>query len=305
MKLIKLIVCLLVFSSSAKASSFEWFNDKPIYREPYAYVRTPDSGVTLNSSEYLEQQVGYIEVSLGKNVPIVTMKSYLFGQPLILQTGLAGGMWLTLGYKDGAFPLLTEDFFISAPLEFKLGRFSGAIKFNHISAHQGDGLDGVLEDKLSKNDKSDLDQAEDILQDIADDDDVGIVLQEPFSYSRDFFSGHIAFDGRMGLLNTRVYAHGGYAHKIIPKVLNRWFLGSGFEALYPSGIFSPYYAQDITWNGDTDSADLSLELGSVLVSDETKYYTLRVAFTAYIGNDRRGQLIKNRMKQFGFGFFIY
>ena len=80
---------------------------------------------------------------------------------------------------------------------------------------------------------------------------------------------------------------------------------SGVELIYTADTFAPYYAQDITWHDDTNSVDLSAELGVIVLSSETKYYSLRFAFTGYIGVDRRGQLMDNRLKQFGFGFFIY
>lgn len=302
--LVAIVFCLI--STNVKAASVSYFDAKPLYRDPFANVRSPDTGVTINTSKYLGEKVGYLEASLGKNIPIITAQfGEVFKRDFQMQFGLAAGFWGTLGYDDGAFPLLTEDFLLSVPLSFRWGNFSGAVKFNHISAHQGDGFDKLLEEKLSKQDQEDLETAENLLEDYTQNDEIGITLKEPLSYSRDFFSLHVAYDGKVGVFNNRIYAHAGYAHKMIPDTLNRWFVGSGFEAIYPSDKVAPYYAQDVTWNGDTDSVDLSSELGLIVLSSKTKHYTLRVAATTYIGTDRRGQLINHKMKQFGVGFFIY
>jgi len=313
--ILSLLLCSNAFAGTEPTPSgiekikidFTLFEIKPLYREPFAGPRSPDTGVTINTSRYKKQRIEYLEASIGKNVPIVTahIKSRHADEELTLQLGLAGGFWATLGYDEGAFPLLTEDFLISIPLEFKWGPISAAIKFNHISAHLGDGFEKLLEEDLSSEDQRDLDAAEDVLEDLSGNENIGITLMEPQTYSRDFMSFHAAYSYKVGIFDGRTYAHVGYVHKMIPDELERWFAGTGTEVIYPSGTIAPYCAQDVTWNGDTDSVDLSLELGVVVLSSETKYYTLRVAATGYIGRDRRGQMINNKLKQFGFGFFIY
>lgn len=300
-----LVLCTLLISTTAVASDWSVFDEKPLYKEPYAHVRSPDTGITINTSRYLGERVGYLEAAIGKNIPILSAQHQTrAGQKLRIQIGLAAGFWATLGYDDGAFPLLTQDFLISIPVELKYGNFSGAIKYNHISAHLGDGFNGLLEGKLSEDEQNDLDTAEDMVEDFTGDEDTGITLKEPFNYSRDFLSGHVAYDYKVGVFNNRSYAHIGYAHRMFPDNLGRWFFGSGFEAVHSSGIFAPYYAQDVTYNQDTDSVDLSSEFGAVILSDKTKHYTVRVAITMFVGYDRRGQLLGRKMKQFGMGFFI-
>ena len=165
-KIISIILALCIFTPfNSTAASFTFFT-KPLYEEPFAFPRTPDTSVSVNTSKYLDERVGYLEVSLGKDIPIVNMQMYdVINRSLIFQFGLAAGFWGTLGYNNGAFPLLTEDFLISAPLKFKWGNISGAVKFNHISAHQGDGFENLLEGKLSREDKEDLKRAEDLLED--------------------------------------------------------------------------------------------------------------------------------------------
>jgi hypothetical protein len=301
--LVSSLLSLLICSSAlANTVEFSFFDLKPLYREPFANLRSPDAGISLNTSRYKGQRIMYFEAAIGRNIPIVTshIKPELFDDEILVQLGLSAGFWATLGYDDGAFPLLTEDFIISIPLEFKYGNWTGAIKFNHISAHLGDGFDKLLKGKLSTSDQKDLDDVEDIVG-----ENVGIVLRKPVVYSRDFITLHAAYSYKIGKLNSRTYLHAGYAHKMMPEKLDRWFTGSGTEVVYPSKTLAPYYAQDVTWHGDTDSVDLSFEAGVIILSSETRYYTLRVGFTGYIGIDRRGQLVGNKLKQFGLGLFIY
>jgi len=287
------------------ASSASFFDEKMLYSEPLANPRTPDTGITVKKSRYLGQNVGYIDANLGKSIPIVTIDTIkIRGDTLQLQTGISAGFWATLGYNEGAFPLLTQDFLISIPIEFKWGNFSGAIKWNHISAHLGDGLEGLLEDNLSDRERRELEIAEEILEEFTGNEEAGIVLKEAFSYSRDFMSIHVAYESKMGIFDHRSYSHVGYAHKMFPNDLKRWFFGGGVEVVYPSEVFAPYFATDITYNQDTDSVDLSSELGAIIMSGKTKHHIFRIAFMSFIGYDRRGQLIGRKMKELGFGFTI-
>jgi len=146
----------------------------------------------------------------------------------------------------------------------------------------GDGLDGLLEDNLSENERRDLENAKGVLQNYTGNEDVGITLKDPFSYSRDFISLHVAYDSKIGIFDQRTYMHAGYAHKMIPDELKRWFFGSGVEAIYPSGTFAPYFAQDVTYNQDTDSVDLSTEIGAIILSDKTKHHIFRIIITSFI-----------------------
>lgn len=305
MKVVAFVVAFMV-PWVCGASSVSFFDEKPLYSEPLANPRSPDTGAMVKKSRYLGEDVGYLDVSLGKDIPIITIDTAnVRGKPLQIQFGLNGGFWATLGYDEGAFPLLTQDFLISVPLEFRWGKFSGAIKFNHISAHLGDGMDGLLEDKLSEKEKDDLDVAEEILEDYTGNEEIGIVLKEPFGYSRDFMSLHAAYESEMGVFEHRSYIHVGYAHKMIPDELKRWFFGGGVEAVYPSDKFAPYFATDVTYNQDTDSVDLSSELGAIIMSSQTKRHTFRIAFMSFIGYDRRGQMFGRKMKELGVGFTIH
>jgi hypothetical protein len=302
-----IVLCLsiLVTTNAYAGIEFSFLNDDPLYKEPLANIRSPDIGITLNTFKYRGQRVEFIEASLGRNIPIITT-SILPGQdwdnPLLLQLGMAVGSWITLGYDDGAFPLLTQDFLISIPLSFKYGGLSAAIKYNHISAHLGDGFDKLLEEELSNKEQKDLEMAEDLLESFAGNEEIGIILKEADAYSRDFISLHAAYDYKIGIFDSRMYIHGGYAHKMVPEELGKSFYGNGFEVLYKSDIISPYYAQDITWHEDTDNTDVSMELGVIFLPKNK--FIFRIAATGFIGKDRRGQLLGNKVKQFGIGLFV-
>ena len=76
------------------------------------------------------------------------------------------------------------------------------------------------------------------------------------------------------------------------------------ETKYKMEDASPYYAHDITYNQDMDSLDWSGQLGVLFLSSEDKLFESRMAFTGYIGSDRRGQFLGRKIKQFGIGLFI-
>ena len=281
---------------TALVSGVNFFGAAPLYEEPLANVRSPDTGMTMNTSRYLGDRVYYLEATIGKNVPVSTLTL----RDLSVQFSLQGGAWLILGYDDFAFPMLTQDFFFAFPLSFKLGQLSGAIKYNHISSHQGDGFDALMEEQLTKRERKEIE----FYERIAKQNGVDILLSEPVSYSRDFGSLHLAYDYNVDRAKVRSYVHVGYVHKMIPDNLKRWFVGAGTEVIYPLRIASPYYAHDTTYNQDMDSLDYSGELGVVFLTQEDSLFEFRIALTGYVGSDRRGQLVGRKLKQFGFGFFI-
>ncbi|KKM82769.1 hypothetical protein LCGC14_1316080, partial [marine sediment metagenome] len=216
------------------------------------------------------------------------------------QLGTEGSAWITLGYKDGAFPLLTEDFLLAVPLSFRHNKFSGALAFNHVSAHLGDGMTILLEDSLSDEDQREFD----LYDDLAEEEGMDLSLSDPEPYSRDFISLYLSYEYVVDGIEHRMYVHFGYAHKMIPDGLGRTFIGSGFEAKYSCKYFTPYYSQDITWNEDSDSVDYSYQLGAYILPDKDDMFTVRIATTGFIGYDRRGQLMDNKIKKFGLGLFI-
>ena len=296
MKFSILFLLIILFCSVAKATEFKFLKEPLIYTEPMANPRTPSMGISINTSHYLGQRVGYINGSLGKNFPLIAM----INEDFKLQLGIEAGTWITLGYDAGTFPLITQDFLFAFPISFRHKGFSGAFKFNHISAHLGDGYDRLLKKSLSNFEKEKLDEKERLL----DEDGLSIRLTDPKVYSRDFVSIHGAYEYNFGELYIKHHAQLGYAHKIIPENLGRWFIGGGIETKYKTNYFSPYYYQDITWNEDVDCVDYSGQLGGYIKESSDNLFNIRIAITGYYGSDRRGQMFGRKLSEIGIGFFI-
>ena len=277
------------------ASVVSLFNEQPLFTEPVAFPRSPETSISVDSAKYLGHRIGYINAAIGRDLPLVTLEGSGAQYQLVLQ----GGTWVSLGYKEGRFPLLTQDFYFSVGPQFRYGTLSGALKFNHISAHLGDGIDELIYETLTEEEKAQYDQAESFTgQDI--------LLVAPKSYSRDYESLQLAWEppGR-STLNTRdrLYLQVGYAHKMIPRHLGRWYIGVGDCLTYPGHHFDFFAANDVTWNQDVDSIDYSLRTG-ILLADPTGLFQVQIALTYYNGSDRRGQLVGRRLEQIGFGVFI-
>ncbi len=277
------MIAALVFAAVV-AGPLTFFDHKPLYENPLANPRSPESGLALRQSTFFGENVQYLEGMIGTVVPIVNYSN-------IWQLGLEGGSWMILGYDTGAFPLLTQDFYFSFPLYFRFYNFSGALKFNHISSHKGDGIDGLIKKKLTKEEKRKLTELEQY-------SNISINLIEPIAYSRDYFSIDLAYDRKFVKFNTKTYIKGGHIHKSIPRHLGRWFFGYGAEIKYKIA----FYAHDITYNQDTDSVDYSVQAGIMANSDSL--FECRLAITGYHGSDRRGQFLGRKLKQIGIGVYF-
>jgi hypothetical protein len=281
----------LALFGSIIVSAFTFFDTPPIYDNPLAYVRSPNTGLSINKTKYKGYPVKYLEGMIGHSMPLVTSTT----PNLQLQVGAEAGGWLVLGYDDGAFPMITQDFYFSFPLYFRHKKLSGAFKYNHISSHQGDGMD-ILIDKFTSKSKRDL------VDDIEEAADVDISLVPPLTYSRDYLSGELAYEYMIESVNAKSYIHVGHIHKIVPDKLDRWFVGNGLELRYEQKAIHPYFAQDVRYNQDTDSVDYSAQLGIITMGNAL--FETRLALTGYIGSDRHGQFLGNKLKQIGIGLFI-
>jgi hypothetical protein len=292
-----ILLLSLLFATTAQAET-RWLKDKPLYEEPLAYPRATGSYFFVSTSRYLNQRIAYLDAAIGKDMPIFTWETDEFA----LQTGVQASTWITLGYTgELSFPLLTQDFHFSIPLSARYKNLNGSIRFNHISAHKGDGIDDLVEEELSGSDKENFEQ----IEDIGERNGVNVSLVEPLPYSRDFFSGHLSYKFSVENLEYRHYVHAAYAHKMIPEELNRWLFGGGLEvAKKDCGSFTPFVAQDVTWNGDVDTVDWNFMLGTFFGKDDNNIFDIGAAASAYIGSDRRGQLLGRKMKQFSLGFFV-
>jgi len=298
MKYLALIALLLFPLAASAESEFRFFKDKPLYEAPLAYSRSSSTGLFFATSRYKGSRVLYLEGSIGREIPVVTW----YNNVAVLQLGIESTTWFTLGYPQDElyFPLLTQDFHFAIPASVQYKNLTVAIKYNHISAHQGDGFDDAAQESLSQEEKEEFEQKEKMGENAG----VDVSLTRAESYSRDYISLHFSHKYWHDGFRTRSYFHAGYAHKMVPDTLNRWFIGGGTETKRHMGKVTPFFAQDITWNGDTNSVDLSVKFGVIFAEDRNNLFNVGVAVRSFVGRDRRGQLIKRKkMKEFGIGIF--
>lgn len=268
-----------------------------IFLDPIAYPRTATTSFQLSTSKYWGQRIMYADASIGRDIPLYQFK--LLNDALLLQPNLDAATWFVLGKDGEQFPLLLQDFMVAGGIKFSYYGVFGFIKYNHISAHLGDGMDQLLEKELSAEDKQKYDEYERIAS--SQFEGGHISLLERVSYSRDFVSVLLGYNYDMWNFDARSYVHGGYANKMFPEELGKHFVGIGTELVYPTSL-KPYYAHDITWNGDVNSLDYSGQTGINLI-DMSKM-NIRIAASFYIGSDRRGQLVGRKLQQLSFGVII-
>lgn len=273
-----------IFLLSALAvSGISSLDDKPIYENPLAYVRSPECGLFLKASTYRGAKLKYLDAQIGRVVPIVHF------QQQDIQLGLEAATWAVLGYHKGAFPLITQDFLISVPLMFRFYSFSGAIKFSHISSHRGDGFDLLWDKTLTPEEKQKIEMVE---------RQEKISIMPPVqNYSRDFISGEIAQEIEFRSLKVKSYIQLAHIHKTIPHNLGRWFGGNGIELRYSNF----YLAEDIHYYQDTETFDFAVQTGWLVSGD---FAETRFCIIGYHGSDRRGQFLGRQMNELGIGIFI-
>ena len=252
--------------------NFGILDKMPVYENPIAYVRSPQSSINIFfSKEDFEKELTYLEGQIGKSIALITISpnKYMF-----FQLGLEASVWMSLGKVDDRFPLITQDFLMAAPIYFRIDDFSGAVKYNHISAHLGDG--SKIFDKRWR----------------------------PIVYSRDFISVDLAYDILIKGFLSKFYISCSYATTMYPDV-KRFSAGGGFETTYNNALyFVPYFAYDLRYNQDMDSFDHAGQIGFKMSNDKRSIFDVRLALIGYYGSDRRGQLIGHDVEQFGVGLIV-
>lgn len=289
-----LLVFLFLFPTKAVAG-LSFFDQELIYQNPVANVRSPLSSFFIKASKYRGENIYYLDAILGKEMPLIT-----YGGSFKIQLGLEAAAWILLGYSDGKFPVLSEDFLMAVPLSFRYRNFSGVIRFNHISSHLGDGIDMLVEETLSKDEKKNIEKKERLISGHG----VGVTLKEPISYSRDFMSVSFAYDLNFRLIKAKSYMIAGYVHKMIPDYLKRWFGGAGGEISF-SYPFSPYFAHEMIWNQDVNSVDHSGQFGVKVLNREENVVGMKLVVVYFIGKDRRGQFLDRNLKEIGLGIVMH
>ena len=280
------MLSIIIVSLLSSAPNVDWFEGKPIYENPIGYVRSPETGMSLKSSSYRGADLKYLDAEIGRVIPIVRWKGKYFDA----QLGAEAGGWFVLSYYQGRFPLITQDFLLAIPLMFRVGSLSGALKFNHLSAHVSEGFDELWEKTLSAEQKQKIQIVE---------QQENVSISPPIeNYSRDFWSLEISKEANLGSLKIKSSAQLAYIHKIIPHGLGRWFGGDGIELQY----FGLYTAGNVFYYQDTETLDLSGEFGWLLDDHDMQP---RIFIGIYKGSDRRGQFMgRQQMKELSLGFAI-
>ena len=237
------------------APNLEVLSKETIYSNSFTNPRNPQSSLTLTSDN--------IDACFGSGFSIARLEFEKFE----LEIDIEGGVWITLDHLEStSFALKTEDFLFAIPLAFRINNFSAALKYNHISAHLGDGAE----------------------------------KRERITYSRDFISAQVTVDFLYDLFISTLYVSGGYAFIIYPEELldksKRFYFGVGNRILYLSHLVSPYAAFDITFNSDMNSLDISTQVGIAIIRSHKIY----AAIYTYSGSDRRGQRLGDKLSQAGF-----
>jgi hypothetical protein len=289
MKRILVFLVLSLFPIQAKSGELTFF-DRLKVPEPLSYPRSISTGITYNMADVLGYRLMFFEGTIGNTSGVASLKF----ENSTLQFGMGAGGWFVLGYDDGKYPMIMQDFLFKFPLSFTWREeLEIALSYNHISSHLGDDADYVLKKMLSEEEKYQLDMIE---------SNTNLTVIKPVKYSRDYMSLFVAYKYRLNqVIYGRSYIHLGYVHKMAaPKNLDKYFFGQGVEHFYLLKIESvrPYYSHDVTYNQDVDSVDYSGQIG-VLFFDKFKVF-----LSAYIGKDRRGQLLNKKIKQYSVGFQI-
>jgi hypothetical protein len=294
-----LLVCVVILSSFPAKHSAAATNVDKLFADPIAYPRTTGSSLAVARSKYFGKNIYYFETSLGKDIFIYTFSVKIDKDELYIRPGIEASTWMTLGYSGGAFPLLLQDFYMASSIRLKYKNVFGFLKFNHISSHLGDGMNKLSRSKLNADELRMLDEYDNMAQNY----NMSITLVKPFVYSRDFMSSLLGINYNMWGFNIKNYIHVGYAHKIIPRDLGRYFIGPGHEITYSKFLFGPYYAQDVTWNDDVQSLDYSGQFGITVI--QNRNLNMKLALSLYNGSDRRGQMLGKRLNQLSFGVLIH
>lgn len=281
---------LIVLLSILSASHIDMFDGKPIYENPIAWVRSPEIGISIRRSEYRKINLTYFDAAIGRIVPIIRLHQRNVYNNLDFQVALEGGTWVLLGYDNGMFPLITQDFYFSIPLMFKINDLSGVLKWNHISSHRSEGFDILWKKVLTPEERYKIERTE-------RQENISISLPTK-NYSRDFVSLDLAYEFYVDGDTIKPYIQGGYIYKIFPRYLKRWFYGGGFEIKSQKGLFS---ATDIRYNQDTNTTDFAMQIGWELQNHSSKP---RFCLNYYNGSDRRGQFLGRYQKEVGIGIYV-
>ena len=158
-----------------------------------------------------------------------------------------------------------------------------------------------MEKKTSKKEKETLE----FYRNFAKSYDINLSLAQPILYSRDFVSSLFSYQYAIKSIQCRSYLHLGYIYKLVPEeVWNKnHYIGVGTEFKIWNDQISPYGAIDITWNQDTESTDISTQLG-FLFKPTWNTHSLFINLNTFNGKERKGQLLGSNLNRVGIGLMI-
>jgi hypothetical protein len=247
------------------------FTEPALFSPPIADVRSPEFAIDVRLTTPFDN----FAVAFGGRLPITTVH---LGEHAI-QLGLDGGVFSELGRASPGiyFPVYTADYLVAVPIMWRWRGLSAEFVASHISAHRVDGLP------------------------LAD------VPRGQFKYSREFFSARVSYDRKLGAFLLRAYFGGGYLARSAPwDIASPFYFGGGLEVSGPwiAHVLRPMAAVDVSWHGDSDSVDSSVEAGFWLFERTGAVAQVRATLGLYSGKERRGILLDERRERVAFGIHI-
>lgn len=248
----------------APARSFNVLQERTLFEPPLAHPRSPELALEVILNGPSDRVTGVI----GARIPFF---NFHVGE-VHLQVGFDAGSWTDLRMLSHVFgfPLTAVDYLFGVPFMVAYGPLSASFELSHISAHLGDGL------------------------------------AEPrpaLKYTREYARLLVAYSVKSGSFAMRFYGGGQFLLHTIPS-LPPWGAEVGAEVrASASPVVEPYAAVTGMYHQDTGTFDVSSQVGVYLVRETARAFTLRVAFSAYAGSDRRGQFLGESMQRVRFGLY--
>ncbi|MDX2012331.1 MAG: DUF1207 domain-containing protein [Myxococcaceae bacterium] len=248
----------------APARSFNVLQERTLFEPPLAHPRSPELALEVILNGPSDRVTGVI----GARIPFF---NFHLGE-VHLQIGFDAGSWTDLRMLSHVFgfPLTAVDYLFGVPFMVAWGPFSASFELSHISAHLGDGL---------------------------------AMPRAPLKYTREYARLLAAYSVRGGPFVMRFYAGAQFLLHTIP-TLPPWGAEVGAEVrAETSRAVEPYAAVTGLYHQDTGTFDVSSQVGVYLVRESARAFTLRLAFSAYAGSDRRGQFLGESMQRVRFGLY--
>jgi len=265
---------ILLFPVISNAGSF--FDEKQLFRIAYGNPLNSDSSIAFHTIAEEGDFVRYLGASLGRDIVVYTE----FKGDWVWQIGLYGFTNVTLGHRVWEFPLLTQDFSFGIPFTVATRKAAFRFEYGHISAHLGDGAN----DAPPK-------QRIDVVNHV---------------YSRDFFMLRMSFGNLLDSSSVSFDVNGRYGRcfNIVPDYMGKDFIGISAEVRRMDQDFNFYMSHDLSFEGDVDALQYSIQMGAILMDKSYNLYETRLGVTYYFGRDIRGMLRNEYEKKMIVGLYV-